>query len=165
VQDVEWLKGCEKALVGHGEVEIDLAGEPESLPYPVQAPMQIFNGAPEGGRPVLIYRVYAHMPPPTVFLTKGVIETGRGRFGTKTTIPIPTIAADRGSIVGFRATLGTAWTYRGRKLDLLSAACPRGELSAHAELAFVSGQVFQGEIVRPCGVKGASRANRVAAGG
>ncbi len=80
------------------------------------------------------------MPAATTFITSGVIERGYGKFGTQTTIPIPKIVNGEGSLTGFQAKVGKTWTYRGRRVSLLSARCPRGSLFAHAELEFVTGR-------------------------
>ncbi len=151
--DVGWSPRCPEALVGHGEVEFEIQSPEEPTPLRTQSPLLIYNGAPHDGRPVLIYSVYSHVPAATTFITSGVIERAHGKFGTQTTIPIPKIVSGEGSLTAFQAKIGKTWTYRGRRVSLLSAHCPRGSLFAHAELEFVTGVSAAGEIEQACGQK------------
>ena len=146
--------GCNEAsLVGHGrvEVEIEFPGQPA---FRGGGPLEIFNSVPRGGRPVLLYHLYAKVPAPTTLFTSGVIEPGHGRYGTQTTIKIPSVTSGEGSVVGFRATLGKTWTYKGKRVNLLTASCPKGSLSAHAEFDFIDGFQTSGQLFEPCAEKG-----------
>jgi hypothetical protein len=143
------LKACGKELVGKGSVtaEIQL---PEEAPFSAGGPLLIFNGPPQGGKPVLVMQVYAHVPAATTFVTEGVIGKAHGIYGTSTLIQIPTIVAGQGSLTSFSATLHKTWTYKGKKQSLLYATCPDGHLSAHGAFSFVEGTSIAGNIVKPC---------------
>jgi hypothetical protein len=153
--DWEWT-GCEQARVGHGEVEIETR-VPGFPAFHSRNEMQIYNGAPQDGRPVFIYKVLAHMPPPTTFVTAGVVEPSQGKYGTQTTIAIPKLADGYGSLIGFRAEIGRSWTFHGREYSLLMANCPRGSLSATDAFDFPNGYKSRGGIVRRCGPKRPTR--------
>jgi hypothetical protein len=140
---------CGDALVGTGKVTAEIA-LPEQAPFSASGPLLIFNGAPKGGKQVLIFHVYAHVPAPTTFVTTAVISKIPGRFGTKAEIQVPTIVGGQGSLTGFRATLGKSWTYKGKKENLLLAKCPTGSLHARGEFTFADGTRGSGEVVRPC---------------
>ena len=142
-------KTCGKALVGTGKVtaEIEL---PEQAPFSASGPLLIFNGVPKGGKPVLVFHVYARVPAPTAFVTTGVIGKAHGKFGTSTLIQIPTIVAGYGSLTSFKAKIHKTWTYKHEKRSLLLASCPSGHLYAHGEFNFVNGDSLSGNIVKSC---------------
>ncbi|HVC07524.1 MAG TPA: hypothetical protein VND98_08075 [Solirubrobacterales bacterium] len=140
---------CQKAIVGHGEAEIEV-NFPEVPVFRTNGPMVIFNGAPRNGHPVLIYHLYADVPAPTTFLTSGVIDKNHGKFGTKTTIEIPTIVGGQGLLTSFEATISKTWTYKGKRVSLLTAKCPMGNLFAHDEFTFTNGTKASNEIAKSC---------------
>jgi hypothetical protein len=140
---------CGGALVGTGRVTAEIAF-PEQAPFSASGPLLIFNGAPKGGKQVLIFHVHANVPAPTTFVTTALISKIGGRFGTKAEIQIPTITSGQGSLTGFRATLGKSWTYKGKKESLLLAQCPTGSLHARGEFVFADGTKGSGEVVRAC---------------
>ena len=142
-------KVCGPALVGTGRVSAEIA-LPEQPPFGASGPLLIFNGAPKGGRPVLIFHVYARVPAPTTFVTEGVIAKASGKYGTSTLIQIPTIVAGQGSLTSFEAKVHKTWTYKGEKKSLLLASCPTGHLYAHGEFAFADRTEISGDVARSC---------------
>ena len=68
-------KACGKELVGKGTVSAEIK-LPEEEPFSAGGPLLIFNGPPQGGKPVLVMQVYAHVPAATTFVTEGVIGKG-----------------------------------------------------------------------------------------
>jgi len=142
-------KVCGKALVGTGRVGANIA-LPEQAPFNASGPLLIFNGAPQGGKPVLIFHVHANVPAPTTFVTTAVISKGHGKYGTSTLVQIPTIVNGAGSLTSFTATIHRTYTYKGKKMSVLTATCPTGSLSAHGEFTFADGSVINGNVLRPC---------------
>lgn len=140
---------CGSALVGTGRVSAEIAF-PEQAPFNASGPLLIFNGAPKGGKPVLIFHVHANVPAPTTFVTSGTISKSSGKYGTSTEIAIPTIVGGQGSLTSFQATINKTWTYKGEKKSLLLASCPTGHLYAHGEFSFADGTEISGDIERPC---------------
>jgi hypothetical protein len=140
---------CPQALVGQGRVSAEIA-LPEQAPFTASGPLLIFNGAPKGGKQMLIFHVYAHVPAPTTFVTTALISKHGGKYGTEAEVTIPTIVGGQGSLTAFTATLKKSWTYKGKKEDLLLASCPNGSLTAHGEFTFVDGTRAAGDVVRPC---------------
>lgn len=140
---------CPDALVGTGRVSAEIA-LPEQAPFNASGPLLIFNGAPKGGKPVLIFHVHANVPAPTTFVTSGAISKASGKFGTSTLIDIPTIVNGQGSLTSFEATIHKTWTYKGQKKSLLIAKCPTGQLYAHGEFKFADNTLISGDVVRPC---------------
>lgn len=140
---------CGDALVGTGRASAEVAF-PEQAPFSASGPMLIFNGAPQGGRPVLIIHVHANVPAPTTFVTTAVVGRSAGKYGTSTLIKIPTIAGGQGSLTSFEATIHRAWPYKGQKRSLLMASCPAGSLFAHGEFDFADGTRVSGDIAKDC---------------
>lgn len=142
-------RACGDALVGSGKVSAEIA-LPEQPPFGASGPLLIFNGPPKGGKPVLIFHVYAHVPAPTTFVTSGVISRTSGKYGTSTLVKIPTIVGGQGSLTSFSAKIQKTFGYKGRKESLLLATCPTGTLYARGDLTFADGTQASGNIVRPC---------------
>jgi hypothetical protein len=140
---------CKDALVGTGRAEAQIA-LPEQAPFDASGKLLIFNGAPKGGKQVLILHVYAHVPAPTTFLTTAVISKAKGKYGTTAEVAIPTILAGQGSLIAFNATLRKTWPYKGQKQSLLLATCPTGHLYAHGDFAFADGESLSGDVARSC---------------
>jgi hypothetical protein len=142
-------KVCGDALVGTGKVSAEIAF-PEQPPFSASGPLLIFNGAPKGGKPVLIFHVHASVPAPTTFVTTAVVSPASGKYGTSTMVEIPTITGGQGSLTSFEATIHKTWTYKGQKKSLLLASCPTGQLIAHGEFVFADGTKLSGNVARPC---------------
>jgi hypothetical protein len=143
------LKACPSSLVGKGKVSAEIQ-LPEEAPFSAGGPLLIFNGPPQGAKPVLVMQVYAHVPAATTFVTEGVIGKAHGIYGTSTLIKIPTIVAGQGSLTSFSATLHKTWSYKGKTQSLLYATCPAGHLVAHGAFNFVEGTSISGNLDKPC---------------
>jgi len=144
---------CGPALVGEGKVSAEIAF-PEQAPFDASGPLLIFNGAPKGGKQVLIFHVYAHVPAPTTFVTTALISKQGGKYGTRAVVSIPTIVSGQGSLTAFKAKLRKTFTYKGTKQSLLTASCPTGTLYAHGTFEFADGTRASGDVVRGCEPKG-----------
>jgi len=144
---------CGDALVGEGKVSAEIAF-PEQAPFNASGPLLIFNGAPKGGKQVLIFHVYAHVPAPTTFVTTALISKQGGKYGTRALVSIPTIVSGQGSLTSFEAKLKRTFTYKGEKQSLLTASCPTGTLYAHGTFGFADGTKASGDVVRGCTPKG-----------
>ena len=79
---------CKEALIGNGRAEAEIA-LPEQAPFSASGKLLIFNGAPKGGKQVLVLHVYAHVPAPTTFVTTAVICKAKGKYGTTADVPSP----------------------------------------------------------------------------
>jgi hypothetical protein len=142
-------RACGDAMVGGGRVGAQIAF-PEQAPFAASGPLLIFNGRPRGGRPVLIFHVYARVPAPTTFVTSAVIGGAHGIYGTSARVRIPTITGGQGSLTFFRSKLQRSWRYRGQKRSLLLASCPSGHLFAHGDFVFADGTRLSGKVTRSC---------------
>ena len=140
---------CGDALIGQGRAEAQIA-LPEQAPFNASGPLLIFNGAPKGGKQVLILHVYAHVPAPTTFVTTALIGHQSGKYGTTAEVKIPTIVAGQGSLTSFSATLRKTWPYKAKKQSLLLATCPTGHLYAHGVFDFADGEQLSGDVAKSC---------------
>jgi hypothetical protein len=146
-------KACDKALIGSGKVEAELQF-PGGSKQPAKGTLLIFNGAPQGGKPVFLQHAYINSPVSTTVVTKAVIGKAHGKYGTSTTIEIPPLAGGYASLTSFTAKLAKSWNYKGKKVSLLQAKCPTGHLFAHGDFTFVTGDSLHGDVVKSCTPKG-----------
>lgn len=143
-------KVCGPALIGTGRAGAQIQF-PEQPPFDASGPLLIFNGKPKGKNPVLIFHVHANVPAPTTFVTSGEISPSHGKYGTSTLIAIPTIVGGQGSLTSFKAQIPKrTWTYKHKKVSLLTASCPTGTLLAHGEFKFADGTEISGDVARSC---------------
>lgn len=149
VPDIGWGKNCPAALVGRGTVGLDIE-LPEQPAFGATDPLEIYNGRPHDGHPVLLYKIYAHVPAATTYIFSAAVERAHGKFGTKTTIRIPTIVSGHGALTSFKGRIGKTWTYRGRKASLLSARCSKGSLALKGDMELTDATNALGELTIPC---------------
>ncbi len=146
-------KACGKALIGTGKVEAELQF-PGAAKQPAKGTLLIFNGAPQGGKPVFLQHAYINSPVSTTVVTKAVIGKAHGKYGTSTTIDTPPLAGGYASLTSFTAKIAKSWTYKGQRVSLLQAKCPTGHLFAHGDFTFVNGDSLHGDVVKSCTPKG-----------
>ena len=144
---------CKTAIVGSGYVEADIA-LPEQRPFSARGPLVIFNGAPKGGKQVLILHVHANVPAPTTFVVPVTISKKGGKYGTNAFIKVPSIVSGDGSVTDFQATINKKWTDKGKKVSLISASCPTGALFVKGDMAFADGSKLSGVFSEKCTPKG-----------
>jgi hypothetical protein len=145
---------CKSAIVGKGttNVEIEFA---EQKPIPVTSKLLVFNGGVKGGVTTLYIHAYITVPTPAAIVTTVKIKKiHHGRYGLLSTATIPKIAGGAGSITSFALTVNKKYTYKGKKVSVLSAKCPDGKLQAHATAIFSDGTKASAEILRTCTGKG-----------
>ena len=78
----------------------------------------------------------------------------KGRYGLLSVASIPKIAGGSGSVTSFNLKIDKKYTYKGRKVSVLSAKCPDGKLQAKATAIFADGTKAAAEFVRTCKGKG-----------
>ena len=145
---------CKPAIVGTGttNVEIEFA---ESKPVPVNSKLIVFNGGESGGVTTLFIHAYITVPTPAAIVTTVKIKKiHNGRYGLLSTAKIPVIAGGSGSVTSFSLKIDKKFTYKGKKVSVLSAKCPDGKLQAHGTAVFSDGTKASAEILRTCTGKG-----------
>ncbi|MGE5409000.1 MAG: hypothetical protein ACM3NV_10350 [Syntrophothermus sp.] len=141
---------CKSALIGTGttDVAIAFAESPDLLAH---SELLVFNGGVHGGVTTLYIHAYLTQPvPAAVVTTVKISKIHNGRYGTKAVATIPKIASGAGSVTSFSLKIDKKFTYKGRKMSVLTAKCPDGRLQAHASAKFADGRSGSIEFVRPC---------------
>ena len=145
---------CKSAIIGKGTTNVEIAF-PESKVVPVSSKLLVFNGGEKGGVVTLYIHAYITVPVPAAIVTTLKIKKIKhGRYGLLTTATIPKIAGGSGSVRSFSLKIDKKYTYKGKKVSVLSAKCPDGKLQAHATAVFADGTRASTEFVRPCTGKG-----------
>jgi hypothetical protein len=154
-QDTAHAKAiCKSAIIGTGKTEVEIAF-PEQKPIPVTSDLLVFNGGTAGGVTTFYIHAYITVPTPAAIVTTVKIKKiHKGRFGTESIASIPKIAGGSGSVKSFSLTVNKQYTYKGKKVSVLSAKCPDGKLQAHGTAVFSDGTRASAEIIRTCTGKG-----------
>jgi len=143
-------KRCAGALVGKGVVKA-LVTMPGRAPFRMASPISFFNGAPAGGRPILIAHAYETVPAPKALLVPIPIErVAKGRYGYRAKVEIPPIAGGYGAPTLAEATVGATRKRGGRETGYLNAYCSGGRLQVEGSLRFVNGDFFPATLTSPC---------------
>jgi hypothetical protein len=145
---------CKKAIIGTGTTEVEIEF-PEQPPIPVKSKLLVFNGGKKGATTTFFIHAYITVPTPAAIVTTVKIKKiHKGRFGLLSIASVPKIAGGSGSVKSFSLTINKKYTYKGKKMSILSAKCPDGKLQAHGTAFFADGTKASAEIVRTCTGKG-----------
>lgn len=144
---------CKSALIGEGKTDVAIAF-PESKDIVAHSKLLVFNGGVSGGVTTLFIHAYITLPVPAAIVTTvKITKIHNGRYGYKSVATIPKIAGE-GAVTSFSLKIDKKFTYKGKKVSILSAKCPDGRLQAKATTKFANGVSGSIEFVRPCtGVK------------
>lgn len=145
---------CKKAIIGTGTTGVEILFE-ESKPVKVTSKLLVFNGGTKGGKTTFFIHAYITVPVPAAIVTTVTIKKiNKGRYGLLSVAKIPKIAGGSGSVTSFKLTVNKKYTYKGKKVSVLTAKCPDGKLQAHATGIFADGTKASAEFVRTCTGKG-----------
>jgi hypothetical protein len=140
---------CKSALIGEGKTDVAIAF-PESKDILAHSKLLVFNGGVSGGVTTLFVHAYITLPVPAAIVTTvKITKIHNGRYGTKSVATIPRIAGE-GAVTSFSLKIDKKFTYKGKKVSVLSAKCPDGRLQARATTKFADGTKGSIEFVRPC---------------
>lgn len=153
--DTESAKAtCPKAIVGHGRIAVEIQML-EMIPLPRSSPLTVFNGGEKGGTTTLYVHAYFSAPVANAIVATVKIEkVNRGRYGLEAVATIPKIAGGEGSVKSFDLKIGRTYTYKGKRMSVLSAKCGNGKLQAFATSIFADGTEASAGVVRTCTAKG-----------
>ena len=141
---------CKKAIIGKGKTEVGIKF-PEQPEIPVKSDLIVFNGGTKGGVTTLFIHAYITVPTPAAIVTTVKIKKiHHGRYGLLSVASIPKIAGGSGSVKSFSLTVNKRYTYKGKKMSVLTAKCPDGKLQAHATSVFADGTKAAATIIRTC---------------
>jgi hypothetical protein len=141
---------CKDAILGEGKTDVQIQF-PEQAPIPVKSPLILFNGGVSGGTTTLFVHAYITVPTPAAIVTTvKVKKSPNGRYGIKSIASVPKIAGGSGSVTKFSLHVDKKFTYKGKKVSVLTAKCPDGKLQAKGTAVFSDGTRATGEVVRTC---------------
>jgi hypothetical protein len=147
-------KACPKAIIGSGHTAVEVLF-PESKPIPVDSALTVFNGGQKGGTTTFYIHAYFTAPiTGAIVTTVKIKKIHNGRYGLKSVASIPKIANGSGSVKSFDLKIGKTYTYKGKKVSVLSAKCADGKLQAFASSIFADGTKASAGIIRTCTSKG-----------
>jgi hypothetical protein len=143
-------KICKSALLGTGTTGVEIAF-PEQKPIPVDSKLLVFNGGEKGGTITFYIHAYITVPTPAAIVTTVKIKKiHSGRFGIKSVASIPKIAGGSGSVTSFSLSVDKKFTYKGKRVSVLTAKCTDGKLVARGEAIFSDSTKAKAEVVRTC---------------
>jgi hypothetical protein len=141
---------CTGSLVGTGTTTAEVQF-PEQKPIDVKSELLVFNGGEKGGVTTLYIHAYFSAPVTGAIVTTVKIKRiKKGRFGILSTATIPKIAGGSGSIVSFSLKIDKKYTFKGKKMSVISAKCPDGKIQARATAKFTDGTSATADILRTC---------------
>ncbi len=144
---------CKKSLIGQGQTSVAIAF-PESKDIIAHSKLLVFNGGVKGGVTTFYVHAYLTLPVPAAIVTTVKIKRiHKGRYGLESVASVPRIAGE-GAVTSFNLKIGKKYTYKGKKMSILSAKCPDGRLQAHATAKFRDGTSASTEFLRTCTGKG-----------
>jgi hypothetical protein len=113
---------CADAKIGSGTATTLL---PLGTLYTEPTTVTAFNGAPQGGKPVVFLHAYGTSPIQTTLVLTGVVTNyGKEGYGPRLDVTIPAIAGGAGVITDFKVKIQKSWTYKGKKMSFVNARCP-----------------------------------------
>ena len=147
-------KACPKAIIGNGQTKVEVK-LPEQAPVLVDSALTVFNGGKRGGTTTFYIHAFFTAPVSGAIVTTVKIKKiNRGRYGLKSVASIPKIVSGAGSVLSFDLKIGRTYTYKGKKMSVLSAKCTDGKLQALASAIFDDGTKASAGIIRTCTPKG-----------
>jgi hypothetical protein len=142
---------CKSAIIGKGVTTVSVAF-PEQAPIPAKSPLLVFNGGVKGGTTTFYIHAYLTQPITTAIVT--TVKIKKSGSGLKSVTTIPVIAGGAGSVKDFSLTIDKKFTYKGKKVSVLSAKCPAGKLQAHVTGIFRDNTKLSADVLRVCTPKG-----------
>lgn len=139
---------CAGAMVGSGHIEALI--EQGAGTVAVAAPLTLFNGLPQEGRPTVVLhtRIVAGVAQTLAIMIP--IEQRPGRFRYRATLALPPIAAGLGAVTHVDVKVGRRFSAGGQRRSYVSAHCSDGVLQTHGYFRFADGTVIDGSVEKPC---------------
>lgn len=138
---------CKEAIIGKGSTTVSVKF-PEQAPIPAKSPLLVFNGGVSGGTTTFYIHAYLTQPITTAIVT--TVKIKKAGSGLKSVTSIPTIAGGAGSVKDFSLKIDKKFTYKGKKVSVLSAKCVGGKITADVTAVFRNGSKLQADILRTC---------------
>jgi hypothetical protein len=140
-------KVCGKAIIGSGKTTVSVKF-PEQKAIPAQSPLLVFNGGTSGSTTTFYIHAYLTQPIVTAIVT--TVKIKKAGNGLKTVTTVPRIAGGSGSVTDFSLTIDKKYTYKGKKVSVLSAKCVGGKITADVTAKFYDGTSVNADVLRTC---------------
>ncbi len=138
---------CKSAIIGKGTTTVSVKF-PEQKPIPAKSPLLVFNGGVNGGTTTFYIHAYLTQPITTAIVT--TVKIKKAGNGLKSVTTIPKIANGAGSVTDFSLTIDKKFTYKGKKVSVLSAKCVGGKIQAHVTGVFYDNSKLSADVLRTC---------------
>ena len=140
---------CGKAKIGSGSAITLL---PLSVLYTEPTKVTAFNGAPQGGKPVVLLHAYGTSPLQTTLVLVGTVSSyGKEGYGPRLDVTIPPIAGGAGVITDFKVKIQKSWTYKGKKVSFVNATCPASKkLKYRGAFTYADGTTIDADATQSC---------------
>jgi len=140
---------CGKAKIGSGSAITLL---PLSVLYTEPTKVTAFNGAPQGGKPVVLLHAYGTSPIQTTLVLVGTVsDYGKEGYGPRLDVTIPPIAGGAGVITDFKVKIQKSWTYKGKKMSFVNARCPASKkLQYRGAFTYADGATINAATTQTC---------------
>jgi hypothetical protein len=147
---------CADAKIGSGNATTLL---PLSVLYTEPTKVTAYNGAPQGGKPVVLLHAYGTSPIQTTLVLIGTVsDLGKEGFGPRLDVAIPPIAGGSGVITDFKVKIQKTWTYKGKKMSFVNAKCPAArKLKYRGAFSFKDGTTIEADSSQACTPKSEPR--------
>ena len=141
---------CGDAIIGRGSATVEVAF-PEQPPFDSTGPLTLFNGGERNGVVTVLAHAYVNVPAPTaVIATVRVSRVSKGSLGIHVEVDVPRIVGGAGSVVAANFSMRRVYTYKGKRLSVLSGRCPDGKFQGKGTFTYSDGSRLSGGLVRPC---------------
>lgn len=144
-KDVE--KACPDSIIGKGTTTVSVVF-PEQPPIPAKSPLLVFNGGVKGG--VTTFYIHAYLTQPIVTAIVTTVKIKKAGNGLKTVTTVPKIAGGAGSVTDFSLQIDKKFTYKGKKVSVLSAKCVGSKIEAHVTAKFYDNSQLSADVLRTC---------------
>lgn len=138
---------CKDAIIGKGKTTVSVKFE-EQAPIPANSPLLVFNGGTKGGTTTFYIHAYLTQPLVTAIVT--TVKIKKAGNGLKTVTTVPKIAGGNGAVKSFSLKIDKKFTYKGKKVSVLSAKCVGGKITADVQANFYDGPSVKAKVLRTC---------------
>jgi hypothetical protein len=138
---------CKSAIIGKGTTTVSVKF-PEQNPIPAKSPLLVFNGGEKGG--VTTFYIHAYLTQPITTAIVTTVKIKKSGSGLKSVTTVPKIANGAGSVTDFSLKIDKKFTYKGKKVSILSAKCIGGKIQAHVTAKFYDNSQLSADVLRVC---------------
>jgi hypothetical protein len=141
---------CGSAKIGSGSA-ITLLPTPSTV-FTEPTTVTAFNGAPQGGKPVVLLHAYGVSPIQTTLVLVGTVSNyGKEGYGPRLDVIVPPIGGGSGAITDFKVKINKTWTYKGKKMSFANATCPASKkLKYRGAFTYADGTTINASNTQTC---------------